>query len=93
MQTTAFECYVIVAALSRLSYEFEDIDPEVSRVAWDPAVAIAGEYGYTPSEVVRLLEWPIIGTLEKIKRASVYGRHSHEALFDVSTMLTIEVHY
>ncbi|MDG5761787.1 hypothetical protein QA600_20915 [Natronococcus sp. A-GB1] len=30
MQTTAFEDYVTVATLSRLSYEFEDIDPEVS---------------------------------------------------------------
>ena len=56
MQTIALEDYVIVAALSRLSYEFEDVEPEVSRVAWDLAVAIAGEYGYTPSEGVRLLE-------------------------------------
>ena len=53
MQTTAFEDYVIVAALSRLSYEFEDIDLEVSRVAWDLAVAIADEYGLAPSETVR----------------------------------------
>lgn len=57
MQTTALEDYVIVAALSRLSYEFEDIDPGVSRIAWDLAVAIAGEYGLVPSEVVRLLEY------------------------------------
>ena len=56
MQTTAFEDYVIVAALSRLSYEFKDIDPEASRVAWDLAVAIAGEYGLVPSEAVQLLE-------------------------------------
>ena len=32
MQTTAFEGNVIVAALSRLSYGFEDIDPEVIQV-------------------------------------------------------------
>ena len=56
MQTTAFENDVIVAALSRLSYELEDIDPEVSRVAWDLAVAIAGEYGLALSEAIRLLE-------------------------------------
>lgn len=56
MQTPALEDDVIVAALSRLSYEFEDIDPEESRVAWDLAVAIAGEYGLAPSEAVRLLE-------------------------------------
>jgi hypothetical protein len=35
MQTTAFEDYVTVAALSRLTYVFEDIDSEMSRVAWD----------------------------------------------------------
>lgn len=54
MQTSAFEDDVIVAALSRLSYEFGDVDPEVSRVVWDLAVAIAGEYGLAPSKVVRV---------------------------------------
>lgn len=56
MQTTAFEVCVIVAALSRLRYEFEDIDSELSRIVWDLDIGVAGEYGYTPSETVRLLE-------------------------------------
>lgn len=56
MHTTRFEDYVVITALVRFSHQFRNADPELSRIAWNLAVATAGEYGLTPSDVVRLLE-------------------------------------
>ncbi|MFU8866888.1 hypothetical protein [Natronococcus sp.] len=39
-------------ALGNRSYRFEEIDPEVSRIAWELAAAIAAEFGITSSEAV-----------------------------------------
>lgn len=36
--------------------EFEDTDPELSRVAWDLAVSLAGECELAPSETIEVLE-------------------------------------
>jgi len=43
-------------ALVRLSYQFEDATPHLADRAWQLAVTIAGEYGTTPSEAVRLID-------------------------------------
>lgn len=56
MQTTAQEDLIIVAALTRLSYQFDDANPELATQAWHLAVALAGEHGLEPSDAVRQIE-------------------------------------
>jgi len=48
--------YVIVAVLSRLSCEFENIYPEMRRAAWNLAITITREHGLALGDSVRLLE-------------------------------------
>lgn len=53
MQTTVYEDCLIVFALVRLSYEFEEADKSVSNEAWNLAIAISAAHDFTPEEAVR----------------------------------------
>lgn len=56
MDTSPQDDVLTVAALARLSYDFEDADSELSDRAWELAIGIADEHGLTPSDAVRQIE-------------------------------------
>lgn len=56
METTPQDDVLIVAALVRLSYDFEDADPDLADRAWELAVAQADEHGLSPGDAVRQIE-------------------------------------
>ena len=56
METTPQEDCIIVAALGRLAYQFEDADPYLANRAWMLAVEIADEHGLDPGDAVLQLE-------------------------------------
>lgn len=47
---------IIAVALSRYSYEFEDIEPRNSRRAWEMAAELCRRHGLDPSEAALQLE-------------------------------------
>lgn len=56
MDTDPQDDLLIIAALARFSYQFEDAEPDLAARAWDLAVAIADEQGIEPSEALYQLE-------------------------------------
>jgi len=56
MHTDAQDDLVCVVALVRLSYQFENAEPDIADRAWTLAVAISDEHGLKPGDAVRQLE-------------------------------------
>lgn len=48
---------LVVVALARFSYEFEEADPELADRAWNLAVEYAHRQGLQPGEVINQAEW------------------------------------
>lgn len=67
MRTDPQEDLVIVFALVRLSYQFDDPDRELADRAWSLAVAIAGEHGLDPSDAVRQLKLSRTGDTGQVR--------------------------
>ena len=56
MKTTPQDDCIIVAALGRLAYQFEDADELLANQAWMLAVEIADEHGLDPGDAVLQIE-------------------------------------
>jgi hypothetical protein len=52
MDTELQDDLLIIAALARFSYQFEDAKTELAAWAWDLAVALADEQGIEPLEAL-----------------------------------------